>query len=194
MFFNLAALAPNATILNPTIVTLELEMAEASTLLPLNRRLCLAIASHSDTTIPRKTLLQVVNRRGKLVGTLSIPVGLRWVTRSVRSDFELFAIEDHKSPCGLLINLKPWKVVRVPLAIDPNFVEATSWGYILADFRGQVLLLSDCGEQIGGFQVPTTITAIAAVEPYGLLIATWDTTDGILYTVDLKALNLDFIF
>jgi serine/threonine protein kinase len=193
-FLKLSALAADAITSKPAVAISELEIAEASALISLNRRLCLAIASHSDAATPRKTLLQVINRRGKLVGTLSLPMGLRQVTRSARSDFELFAIEEHKSPCGLLINLKPWKVVRVPLAIDPNFVQATSWGYILADFRGQVLLLSDCGEQIGGFQVPMTITAIAAVEPYGLLVATWDSTDGILYTIDLKALNLDFIF
>jgi serine/threonine protein kinase len=194
MFLKLTAPTAEAMVISPVAVTSELEPTGASALIPLNRRLCLAIASNSDTATSRKTLLQVVNRRGKLVGTLSLPMGLRRVTRSARSEFELFAVEDHKSPCGLLINLKPWKVSRVPLAIDPNFVQATSWGYILADFRGQVLLLSSGGEQIGGFQVPTTITAIAAVEPYGLLIATWDRTDGTLYTIDLKALNLDFIF
>jgi serine/threonine protein kinase len=193
MFLKLAALGSDTTVISPPVVASELEITDTAALIPLNRRLCLAISGYSATT-PRRTSLQVVNRRGKLVGTLTLPMGLRGVTRSARSDFELFAIEDHKSPCGLLINLKPWKVVRVPLAIDPNFVQATSWGYILADFRGQVLLLSDGGEQIGGFQVPTTITAIAAVEPYGLLVATWDSTDGILYTIDLKALNLDFIF
>jgi hypothetical protein len=124
---------------------------------------------------------------------LTLPSALQQITLSGTSSYRLLGIEQHDSTLGLLIDLQPFKVTRIALDIAPAFVLATPWGYILADHHSQVVLLDQEGQRIGSFEIPGTptianhqLTAIAAFDRSGLLIATWAEQEGVLYTLDLQ--------
>lgn len=144
-----------------------------------------------DQTQRGDTTLRVFNRRGNFIGLLPLPVPLCLVTPSTASRYQFLAIEQNDPTSVLLIDLKPFRIVRVGLEIAPAFIVATGWGYILADTQGKIVLLDQNIRRIGAFEAPASPTAIAAFENYGLLIASWSGSQGVLHRIDLRQLNLD---
>ncbi|MBW4551528.1 MAG: serine/threonine protein kinase [Aphanocapsa sp. GSE-SYN-MK-11-07L] len=173
----------------------QVSVSQLSQLQVLNRRYGVAICQSSpEALVEAGSRLHIFNRRGQRVITFSLPVTLSHLTPSQGSASRSLALESSNPSVGLLIDFQPWRVQRIPLGIAPDFIRATPWGYVLANRQGQVVLLNDLGEAIADFQVPGTITAIAAFEVYGLLIATWQSVEGVLHTIDLRELKLNLIF
>jgi serine/threonine-protein kinase len=118
--------------------------------------------------------------------------------------YRLLAVEANQVNSVLLIDLKPLRVQRIRIKIQPTQLAVTSWGYILADAQGQMILLDDYGQMVGQITAPSatdlapdaTTTAIAAVSSSEVLLATWSETcnQGRLYTLDLRSLDIDFLF
>jgi len=168
-----------------------------SQLISLDSRYGLAIfpVEKAKETLKNGTGFQIFTRRGGFIGRFCLPISVRQVTPSATSPNLLLAIEQCEPALGLLIELKPLRVTRIALDINPTFVVATKWGYILADCHRQLVLLDREGHALGRFEMPDTsttmnnsqITAIAAFAEYGLLIATWSDQHGILYTVDWQS-------
>ncbi len=176
-------------------VAAQVSVSQLSQLQVLNRRYGVAVCQSSpEALVEAGSQLQIFNRRGQTVITFSLPITLSHLTPSQLLPSRCLALESGNPSVGLLIDFQPWRVQRIPLGIAPDFIRATPWGYVLANQQGQVVLLNDFGEPIGNFQVPGKITAIAAFEVYGLLVATWQSMEGVLYTVDLRELNLNLIF
>ncbi len=176
-------------------ITSQVKIPQLSQVQALNRRYGVAIAQSSpEALVEAGSRLHIYNRRGQAVTIFNLPVTLSQLTPSQISASRCLAIDADNLRVGLLIDFQPWRVQRIPLPIAPDFIRATPWGYVLADRQGQVVLLNDFGESIGSFQVPGPITAIATFEIYGLLIATWQSIEGVLYTVDLRELKLDLVF
>jgi serine/threonine protein kinase len=138
-------------------------------------------------------LIEVFTRRGNQVGSLNLPVPLRSLVSSP-VPYRLMAMEPANSDTVLLIDLKPLRISRIGVEISPVLAEAASWGYVLMDATGQIVLLDRYGQPFGRIDGPAHPTAIAILDPYGLLISTWNNGQGSLYTLDLRQAELDFLF
>ena len=138
-------------------------------------------------------LLEIFTRRGRLVSAFSLPVPLRHLVSAV-NPYQLVALEPGQTHSVLLIDLKPLKLLRLGVDIAPLFLTSASWGYILIAADGQIVLLDRYGQMAGCFAGPANPTAIAVLEPHGLLVATWENGEGSLYTIDLRHLEMGIVF
>jgi serine/threonine-protein kinase len=137
--------------------------------------------------------LEILTRRGHLLFSLHLPIPLQQVLAS-HTPYQLVATEPEHPASILLIDLKPLRMHRVGVQISPALITTASWGYVLADLDGQLVLLNQYGEAIGRIQGPSNPTAITILEPYGLLITSWKNSQGHLHTIDLRQLDLDIVF
>ncbi|MBW4695026.1 MAG: serine/threonine protein kinase [Lyngbya sp. HA4199-MV5] len=138
-------------------------------------------------------LLEIFTRRGDRVSSFSLPVPLRQVMSS-KLPYQFLALEPGQSHSALLIDLKPLRMVRIGLEIVPVLLATASWGYILMAANGQFVVLDRYGLALGHIVGPTNPTAIVVLEPYSLLIATWNDGQGDLYTIDLRQANIGLVF
>jgi serine/threonine protein kinase len=160
-----------------------------------NHRYGVAITTNPSEQNPGSGCqLQIFNRRGDPLISYPLPTGLKCLTPSQTLASQGLGIERSDCPQGLLINFKPWQVQRIPLAFEPDFVLSACWGYLLANQQGALELLNPLGQKIARLQTPGRISAIATFGVSGLLIATWESGTGMLFTVDLRELNLDLLF
>lgn len=139
------------------------------------------------------TQLQGLTRRGTWIGTLEVPVPIQRILLNP-SAYRLLATEPEFPTSLLMIDLKPLRIQRLEIGIIPDKVAASSWGYAVIAATGEMVLLNTYGEVIGRISGPPHPTAIACIEPYGLVIATWYAGTGHLVTIDLRQLDLDIVF
>ena len=129
-------------------------------------------------------LLEIFTRRGSLISAFSLPVPLRKIV-SAATPYQMVALEPGQTHSVLFIDLKPLKLLRIGVDIVPLFLAPASWGYLLMAADGQIVLLDRYGQVAGRLAGPANPTAIAVLEPHGLLVATWDNGEGNLYTIGL---------
>lgn len=157
----------------------------------------IALFSHTvdpaSNTCITGALAEVFTRRGNAVGSLKLPVPLHHLLASP-TPYRLLGLEPGHPNTVLLIDLKPLRISRIGLEISPILAAANDWGYILMATDGQIVLLDKYGQPVGRIQGPPSPVAIAPLNPYGLLISTWENGQGSLYTVDLRQLDLEFMF
>jgi serine/threonine-protein kinase len=132
-------------------------------------------------------------RRGNPIGTFKLDVPLRHVLPG-STPYQLMALEPNFSSSLLLIDLKPFRMVRFGVDIVPILMTSTRWGYVLMAEDGEIVLLDRCGQIMGRIAAPAHPTAIAMIEPATLLVATWWKKQGQLHTIDLRQLTLDILF
>lgn len=190
--------------------TLECRASQIAQIIPLDAAHGVAISHRHRTQASR---LEVFNRRGRFLGHLNVPVTTGVFYQGLKP-YRLMTceyLESETTPCQqatcpldrctypaslLIVDLKPFRVIRLPVTIAPTQVAAAPWGYVLVDAVGTLLFLDGAGQQVGRIAGPAQPTAIACFGNYGLLLATWNevTQSGYLYTLDLRKLNLDFLF
>ncbi|MBD2076031.1 serine/threonine protein kinase [Phormidium sp. FACHB-592] len=146
--------------------------------------------THSSIT---GVLLEIFTRRGHPVITLSLPVPLRHLSGSA-TPYRMIALEPGQPHSVLLIDLKPFKLLRVGLDIVPILIASASWGDILMAADGNIVVLDRYGLVVGRMVGPANPTAIAVLEPHGLLIATWAEGQGTLVTINLKQASTGILF
>ncbi|ACK72330.1 serine/threonine protein kinase [Gloeothece citriformis PCC 7424] len=154
-----------------------------SELVILNNRHGLAIYADSQEN---QTLFQLFTRRGSLGLTFSLATYLHSITSNPYFPYLLFAIEARNSMLGVLITLKPLKVIRVPLQFKPDFIIGQTWGFLLANRRGKVSLLTEKGQMLESFEVDGGISAIASRSEFKVLIATSSKPQPLLNLIDLE--------
>ena len=135
-------------------------------------------------------LLEVFTRRGNPVSAFSLPVPLQQLLASP-TPYRMMALEPGHPHSVLLINLKPLRLVRVGVDIVPLLLASASWGYVLMAADGHIVVLNQYGQTIGRMIGPANPTAIAVLEPHGLLIATWAEGQGVLVTIDLRQIGVE---
>ncbi|MFM7427852.1 MAG: protein kinase domain-containing protein [Elainella sp.] len=144
------------------------------------------------TTTANGSLTQIVTRRGRRVGSLSLPMRLRAIAATGRSG--QFLALDSELGTVLLIDLKPYRIKRWWVEITPDFLLTIDWGYVLAAAGGQIVFLDETGRGVGALELPQPITAIAPLQQQGLLVATWQAEAGQLFSINLQELGLDLVF
>ncbi|HHP7246221.1 MAG TPA: serine/threonine-protein kinase [Elainellaceae cyanobacterium] len=146
----------------------------------------------SDERKGASTRLEFFTRRGNRLGSLTISTLLGQITPTP-IPYRLLALDQRNPYSVLLIDLKPFRVMRSPIEIAPQHLAVTNWGYVVVDAEGHILLLDPEGRPINRINGPHHPTAIAIHDPYELCIATWDGIQGCLYTLDLRDTGVDFL-
>jgi serine/threonine-protein kinase len=132
-----------------------------------------------------QTMFSLFNRRGGVFPAFHLSFFAYQLAFNRYSRNHLFGLAYDTTNTGVLIRLQPLKVNRIGLNLQPRFIEPFPWGYLLADRNGRVALLDYEGFLFGNFEVGEPITAIAPVDRYLCLIATWEGKQGSLLLVDL---------
>lgn len=149
------------------------------------------------------TLITGFTRRGQRLGSWLLPLAVDSVVLSA-IPYRILGRELGCPRSMVLIDLKPLRVRRISVSLEPTLFISTPWGYILADRQGQLVLLDEEGQQVGQIAAPidlsphlsTVATAIASFNNFGLLLATWHqaTNQGHIHTLDLREFDLDMMF
>jgi serine/threonine-protein kinase len=150
----------------------------------LDRRHVLAIWPDNEQKNPQTTF-RVYTRRGTAVGSVRLSASVGQVLPTPEP-YTLLGIPQGGKPAVLSMKLWPLKVVRIPLESLPVSACVTSWGWVLADVGGQILLLNSQGIQIGNFSGPAASKAIAPWGKTGLAIAASTEESSHLHFLDVS--------
>ncbi len=126
---------------------------------------------HKDPKDVPQTVFRVYTRRGNLVGTLRVSVKLTLLQRT-SEPYTLFGIANGNPASLLVIKLRPLQVKRIPLETVPVCACTATWGYVLADAVGDIMILDNDGNDIGHILGPVTPRAIASWGTSGIAITT----------------------
>jgi serine/threonine protein kinase len=135
------------------------------------------------------TRLEVITRRGDRIGILKTPVVIgQAITTCI--PYRLLATDQNLLQSILIIDLKPFRILRFVVEVVPEFLAASPWGYSLIDKQGQIIFLDLLGQRLGEIAGPVNPTAIAPLNPHGLVIAARDGDRGSVHILDLRTLKL----
>lgn len=177
----------------PRLVSVPYAQAQAQVqhLVFLDNRHLVALSQRPDSDHP--TWMDILTRRGKHLGRFDLPIQVGQVVRTA-FPYRL-AVSDRRDPQSLVtIDLKPYRISRFALGIVPQIIATAPWGYVVADANGQVVMLDEYGQRVGRVDLPFPATAIVPFDAHGLLIATWNETWGHLHILNLKTLDIQFLF
>ena len=160
-------------------------------------------SSLSSEGLTSSSKLEVFSRRGKPLGQWVLPIRLGHLVKTYRP-YRLVTIEPLNPQSILLLDLKPFRMLRIQLNFQPQQIIPMPWGYVLASAQGQLLCLDETGQSIGRIEPPpemltepnTQITAVTAYSKTGLALTTWSPLkqQGLLHLLDLSQLDLDMVF
>jgi serine/threonine-protein kinase len=165
-------------------------------LLPLDSHHIAVVAEPVSSPSPSisktvQTTIQIFTRKGRILGTLALPVQVGSLVQTPIA--HQFITVDRQNPStAFLIDLKPYRISRLGINIEPHHWLATAWGYLFAS-HNQIVALDREGRSVGQLQTYLPITAIALAS-HDLFVATWQNQQGYLNTVDLRDANLDLLF
>lgn len=138
------------------------------------------------------TVFDLFTRRGQRLARLHLPLPLGYL-RTTPTPYRLLGTDALEPNILVTIDLKPYRMKRLKVAIAPQFFEITHWGIILANTEGRILLLDHYGHVVGNLQGPPHVKAIAYFQRH-LLLTTWTGTKGGLYIADLSQSEIDLMF
>ena len=180
-------LTPELKITPVELVLPALEAPETS-LLPLDNRYLLL-----TTTTGPKTQLQILTRRGQVLGHLGLNTAIRPPVPT-RTPLRLLAQETGAEPALLIIDLKPYRVRRCRLDRPCGWLGELALGYGAVSDAGHFRLINGEGQLIGQVDQFPIPTAIAWQPPYHLCLATHTGEASALRSIDVRNLGLDLIF
>jgi serine/threonine protein kinase len=133
--------------------------------------------------------LEFWNRRGQSYWTYDLEGVIKAATLSRTVPNQLFAVVEAEPSIGMLIQLSPLKIKRVPLDICADWVCAAHWGYVLGDRSGGIACLNRRGRTVARAKLPLEagceITAVALENPSTLLFAAQHNNGSFTYSLDL---------
>jgi serine/threonine protein kinase len=135
--------------------------------------------------------LQLWNRRGQFYWSYHFPAKIQQAVLNPMKRDRLFAIADRDRTTGLLMDLCPFKVKRIPIEIRSDWIGAAHWGYILVNREGRVVCLNRRGKVMAQAELPfqqesEKVRAIGTSQPATLWLATQKGDRNTLYTLDLS--------
>ena len=176
--------------------TMRLEFAtrELSCIIAFDQHHLVAIANKPDTNESRAI---VISRRCNIMYRLALPISIDAGIATFTSDrVLLLEAGNHKNI--YFLDLKPYRLARIPLGYEVLLMTATPWGYAIAahynDYQTMLILLDLRGNNINNLIVDGEVTAIAAIDINLLAIATSEISGYKLYVINLKKLEIDLVF
>ncbi|MDJ1173013.1 serine/threonine-protein kinase [Roseofilum capinflatum] len=141
-----------------------------------------------------KTWMEVFTRRGNTLGQWKLFLEVdRIIPSSIA--YRVLVIPKCDTHGPLLMDLKPFRMRPIPIKVQlPVCVAIASWGYVIGDRRGHLMLLDEYGQVVGRILGPCSPVAIAMISKTMLLVATNVNEEGELHLVDLTQFDIDFIF
>ena len=173
---------------------LEFATRDLSCIIAFDQHHLLAIANKPETNESRAI---VISRRCNIMYRLSLPIPIDAAIATFTCDRVLLRdAGNHKNI--FLLDLKPYRLVRIPLEYAALIMIATPWGYAITakynDAQTILMLLDLRGNSINNLIIDGEVTAIAPIDINLLAIATSDTSGYKLYAINLKKLDIDLIF
>ncbi|MFN3927213.1 MAG: serine/threonine-protein kinase [Pseudanabaenaceae cyanobacterium] len=135
--------------------------------------------------------LVVLNRRGQLLGKLSLPGPVKKMYPTP-TPYRFLVLEAGPIPSLLLMDLYPYRLNRTILSLTPHLAVATPWGHAIASTT--VLMLVDLtGQSLANLQLPEPIIKILSLGQCQLLVITQAEQLSYCYRLDLAKLGIDLI-
>lgn len=128
-------------------------------------------------------ILAIYTRRGRLVGNLKLPISLKQLI-SLPQPYTLLGVGGNQQPFLVLIRLKPFSIIRIPLDEPPVCIGVTPWGFVAAKRNGKYTSFDLKGNLIGNYIGPVDPQAIAPFGKTGLAIATYSNNQGYLHLIN----------
>lgn len=179
--------------INPTLSPLLQLIALDSRQVILVSRSVAALAQSGNPLTQPSTGLEVLTRRGDRLIRLALPLLLGQVIATA-VPYRLLATDQNDPYALVMVDLKPLRITRLGLELVPHILASTSWGYIVANAQGQLLLLDEQGHRVGRVDCPGPVTAIAPFHTHGILLTAQLGDRSTLYILDLKQLSIDLMF
>jgi len=146
----------------------------------------------SPASMELGTHIEVVTRRGTRLGALYLPILLKTAIKTP-NPYQLLALDRHDPRSITLIDLKPFRVMRIPVEIEPRFIATAPWGYLVMDEGGQMLILDREGYGINRVIGPNQPTAIALADDRHLWVASREADRNYLHGFDFKEMGIDLL-
>ncbi|WAL58652.1 serine/threonine-protein kinase [Thermocoleostomius sinensis] len=150
-------------------------------------------ASQPANSGPPGSLIIVMTRRGTVVGTIPLPIwlGSAWLTAN---HAQIVAIDRLQAGLMVLIDLKPYRLWRLNIGIQPTTMASIAWGYVVADAEGNLMFFDRQWHQVGHLLAPAPVTAITFLDIDRLLLATWNGQQGTLQILNVKEAPVELLF
>lgn len=139
------------------------------------------------------THLHVVTRWGKPLGQLNLKTPVHQLVSSCGAYQFLALAGSHRSDL-LVIQLKPFRVMRCRLDIEAVWLGELVVGFVGISQAGQLRIVNFQGQLIGHLDHLPRPSAIAFQPPYHLWLATSQGRSPRLHYIDIRKLDLDIIF
>jgi serine/threonine-protein kinase len=173
---------------------LEFATRDLSCIIAFDQHHLLAIANKPETNESRAI---VISRRCNIMYRLSLPIPIASGI-STFTDGRVLLLEGGNHKNIFLLDLKPYRLIRILLEYEALLMVATPWGYaITANYNHDqtILILLDLrGNNINNLIIDGEVTAIAPIDINLLAIATSDISGYKLYAINLKKLEIDLVF
>ncbi|MEY2978665.1 MAG: serine/threonine-protein kinase [Prochlorotrichaceae cyanobacterium] len=138
------------------------------------------------------TWIQGINRRSQILGELQVPVRLRSCQLTCKP-YRIAGFEAD-SPHLIFLDLKPYRLRRFYLPIQPTAMTSFSWGYALSG-EGIIVMLDTEGRLVGQFRDEgDPPRALRSLRDHQLVIWRETPAETIVKVWDVHTLNLDMIF
>ncbi len=130
-----------------------------SQLLWLDRRHGLTIHQEEN-----QTKLGLFNRRGHWLDGLTLPISCHnFIVHKFRA-YYLLCSESHHPSTLVIINLKPWRMMRIPLREIPNYIISYRDGFILAYLSGEAVFLDINTYHLSYCHIASSIKYISSID------------------------------
>ncbi len=180
---------------------MRLEFASRSfcCIIAFDRHLLLGIANKPDSNESRAI---VISRRCNIMYRLALPMLVDYGIATFSPNRVLLR-EAHNRKNIYLLDVKPYRLLRIPLEYEILLMTATIWGYALTakyEAQGQgtaqktILIFLDLrGNNLNNLIINGEVTAIAPIEHNLLAIAVSDASGHKIYAINLKKLEIDLV-
>ena len=173
---------------------LEFATRDLSCIIAYDQHHLLAIANKPET---RESRAIVVSRRCNIMSRLALPVPIASGIATFTSDRVLLLESGHHKNIFLL-DINPYRLVRIPLEYEVLMMVATPWGYAITgnynSYQTILMLLDLRGNNIHNLIIDGQVTAIAPIDINLLAIAISEISGSKLYVINLKKLDVDLTF
>jgi len=173
---------------------LEFATRDLSCIIAFDQHHLLAIANKPETNESRAI---VISRRCNIMYRLFLPIPIDSGIATFTSD-RLLLLEAGNHKNIYLLDIKPYRLVRIPLEYEVLIMTATPWGYAITasynEYQTILMLLDLRGNNINNLIIDGEVTAIAPIDINLLAITISDSSGYKISTINLKKLEIDLVF